>query len=106
MGQVTIGKDNMDDVFGNKLEVGTNVLFMQVGYRFFGVGKIIALSPKTCVIEFEGQKVRQFPNQLISIDKILDNQNKLENIIEILKPHNCGFPKERLAKIQKVLNLN
>lgn len=106
MEQVTIGKNNMRDVFGNELKIGTKVLFMQVGYRFFGVGSVIFLSPKTCVVEFEGQKVRQFPNQLINIDEILCNKQKIEQIIEILKPHNYGYPKERLNKIQKVLSLD
>ena len=76
---------NMNDVFGNKLEIGTQVLFMQVGYRFFGIGKIISITAKTCVIEFEGQKVRQFPNQLINADKVLEYRNKLNKIQEISK---------------------
>ena len=83
MEQVTIGKNNMEDVFGNKLEIGSNVLFMQVGYRFFGMGNIISITNKTCVIEFEGQKVRQFPNQLINVDGILDNKAKLHKIKKI-----------------------
>lgn len=96
----------MNDVFGNKLEIGTQVLFMQVGYRFFGVGKVVSITAKTCVVEFEGQKVRQFPSQLINIDKITSNKYKLEQIRNILEPHNCKYPKERLSAIEKILNLD
>jgi len=93
----------MKDVFGNELEISTKVIFMQVGYRFFGVGTIISISPKTCVIEFEGQKVRQFPNQIINVDKIISDKNKVEKISEICESSNSETNKIKL--IEKILAL-
>lgn len=70
----------MQDVFGNNLEIGTEVMFMQVGYRFFGIGQIENITPKTCVINFQGQKVRQFPSQVINIEEIYRDKSKLARI--------------------------
>ena len=57
------------DYLGNEVRVGDKVVFMQIGYRSFLVGRIVSLSEKTAVIrhpEAQCRKVsRQFYGQMI-----------------------------------------
>lgn len=58
---------NATDFFGRKLEVGQEVAFMQLGYRYFRLGKVQTISHQTLTISRSGieHDVRQFHNQVI-----------------------------------------
>lgn len=69
------------DYFGNELEVGTEVVFMEINYRNLTRGIIVKLNPKKAAIKwlnlhgYHG-KTTQFYDQLIKVPS-----DKLELII-------------------------
>lgn len=65
------------DFLGNELNVGDEVIFMNIGYRTLMIGKIVKMNPKKATIDFkkpnnthnwQGQTF-QFYNQLIKKDR-------------------------------------
>lgn len=57
------------DYLGNELEVGDEVVYMKVGYRWFERGTIVTLCPKKAIIQpFEDQYTTiQFYYQIIKV---------------------------------------
>ena len=71
---MTNDTQNALDVFGSLLEVGDDVVFMQIGYRTFLKGKIKSLTEKSALIQHEktntgSTESRQKFNQIFKIPK-------------------------------------
>lgn len=62
----------MKDFLGNELQVGDNVVFVQLGYRNLCKGVISKMTPKTIMITHTmtntcSTETKQFPNQVVKI---------------------------------------
>jgi len=64
----------MKDFLGNCLEVGDEVVFVQLGYRNLMKGVVEKIMPKTILIKHQktntcSTETKQFANQVIKINK-------------------------------------
>lgn len=58
----------MKDFLGQKLEIGDDVVFMQINYRTLKMGKIIKFTPKMVEIDYDGrEQIKQLPTQVVKI---------------------------------------
>ena len=60
------------DFLGKKLQIGDEIVFVQLGYRNLLKGRIASMTPKTIMIEHDktntcSTKTKQFPDQVIKI---------------------------------------
>lgn len=63
----------MKDYLGNDLQVGDEVVYVELGYRNFKKGKIARFTAKFVFIkEGKSMEIKQKPEQLI---KIIKNEN-------------------------------
>ena len=66
----------MKDFLGQKLEIGDDVVFMQINYRTLKKGKILKFTPKKVEIEYcshpncdenDREQFLQLPSQIVKI---------------------------------------
>jgi hypothetical protein len=64
----------MKDFLGNYIDIGDEVVFVQLGYRNLLKGKIVKKTAKTILISHEmtntcGTETKQYPYQVIKVPK-------------------------------------
>lgn len=66
---------NYTDFFGNEINVGDEVAYMQIGYRNLTLGRVIRITPKTLTIKRDGStlETRQEHKQVIIKPKVQPN---------------------------------
>jgi hypothetical protein len=53
------------DFLSNEIKVGDTVVFVELGYRNFEIGKIVRITDKTVLIDNKGITTKQFHHQVI-----------------------------------------